>query len=102
MKLSYFTFLLIAFMTEQTIEDLDFKVEMKDTKGAYPRNLENAPVELKAKGKKIAEWVMYQDSAGPLPVSGQHRYEKDHPTKDVEDEQSMFISYRASTLRRKH
>jgi hypothetical protein len=86
-------------LTQQVVDDLDFKVEFRNTKDSYPWNLENVPVELKAKGKRIADWEMYQYSAGPIPVSGQHLYEKEHPTSSIEAENITLVPYGATTLR---
>jgi hypothetical protein len=36
--------------------------------GDYPYSPEGAPVEILAKGRRIPEWQMVNDSAGPVPV----------------------------------
>ena len=35
----------------------------------YPWNINNAPVQIKAKGKRIPSWQLYNDMAGPMPYS---------------------------------
>lgn len=59
----------------------------------YPWNLENAPVEIKAKGKRMNEWQLYNGSAGPLPYSVQYQL-PDSPEEDI-----TLIPYGCSTLR---
>lgn len=86
-------------LTQQAIDELDFKVEYKKTASNYPWNLENAPVELKVKAKRMGDWDLYQNSAGPLPVSGQHLYTKEDPFKKIEGEEVTLIPYGATTLR---
>lgn len=51
-----------------------FEVVKKEFKG-YPWNPENAPIEIKAKGKQMKDWHMYNGSAGPLPYSVQYQLE---------------------------
>ncbi|WP_431213492.1 beta-L-arabinofuranosidase domain-containing protein [Puia sp. P3] len=46
-----------------------FRVIEKPNSEAYPWNPQNAPVEIRAKGKQIPEWKLYNGSAGPLPYS---------------------------------
>jgi hypothetical protein len=75
-------------------KDLDksFSVEYRSTKG-YPWNLENAPVEIHTKGKRIPEWKIYNGSAGPLPYSVQYQAET-LPEEDI-----TLIPYGCTTLR---
>lgn len=47
-----------------------FEVTRKPlAEGVYPWNLENNPIEIKTKGKKMDDWTMYKNSAGPVPYS---------------------------------
>lgn len=85
---------------ENTIEELDFELVYDESKtGKYPWNLENVPVQLKSDGKPIKDWKMYNNSAGPLPVSDQYRYGQDEGTKNVPAEKITLIPYGATTLR---
>ena len=70
----------------------DFQVIQKDWKG-YPWNTENAPVEIKTKGKRMKEWQLYNGSSGPLPYSPQ--YQIDTTT----EEEITLIPYGCTTLR---
>ena len=69
---------------------------MKVVKGKkvaeYPWNMENAPISIKVKAKKIPYWEMYNDAAGPLMFS---------PVPDVktEVEEVTLIPYGCTTLR---
>ena len=40
--------------------------------GKQPFSQEGAPVEIQAKGRRLPEWTMVENSAGPLPVSPVH------------------------------
>lgn len=87
-------------LTEESIEKMNFKVIYHDDKsGRYPWNLENVPVEIKTGAKQIKEWKLYQHSAGPLPVSGQHLYGHKSGTEDVATEKVTLVPYGATTLR---
>ena len=59
--------------------------------GDYPFSPEGAPVLLKAKGRRIADWQLVNDSAGPLPQS---------PLQVAgPDESIVLIPYGAAKLR---
>jgi hypothetical protein len=47
---------------------VSFQVRRTDVK-AQPWTMESAPIELRAKAKRIAEWRLYGGIAGPLPWS---------------------------------
>ena len=46
-----------------------FEVKLNNKKKTYPWTLDNAPIELVTKGKRIPEWKLYNETAGPLPYS---------------------------------
>lgn len=52
------------------VPEESFKVVERETSG-YPWNLENAPLEIHTKGIRIPSWTLYNEMAGPVPVSGQ-------------------------------
>lgn len=70
----------------------EFQVVRKSVKG-YPWNVENAPIEIKAKGKRIDDWKLYNGSAGPLPYSEQYQITTG-PDEDI-----TLIPYGCTTLR---
>ncbi len=87
-------------LTEETVENMDFNVNYNDEyDGTYPWNLENAPVQITAKAKRIPEWDLYQNSAGPLPASDRYLYGHKASTADVETEEVTLIPYGSTTLR---
>jgi len=69
-----------------------FVVVKNQVKG-YPWNLENAPIELKAKGIRMKQWQMYNGSAGPLPYSVQYQL------RNITVEDITLIPYGCTTLR---
>ena len=75
-------------------ENLDkaFKVVEKPLQG-YPWNLENAPVQIHAKGKRMNEWSLYNGSAGPLPYSTQYQI------NTLPEEDIILVPYGCTTLR---
>ena len=75
----------------QNIE-ANFKVTIKQA-GNEPWNLQNAPISIKTKGKKIPDWHMYNGNAGPLPYSVLPY------TATIEPEEITLIPYGCTTLR---
>lgn len=70
-----------------------FEVKIKSKNSAYPWNLANAPVELKAKAKRIPEWQLYNETTGPLPYST-IGYLKEQPAENI-----TLVPYGCTTLR---
>ncbi len=71
-----------------------FQVVKKETVPLRPWNVENAPVALHTKGKRIPEWQLYSSMAGPLL----HSRPQLHLT-EVEPEEITLIPYGCTTLR---
>lgn len=69
-----------------------FRIVEKPVIG-YPWNLENAPIEIHTKGKRMNEWQLYNGSAGPLPYSTQYQIET-MPEEDI-----VLVPYGCTTLR---
>ncbi|MBO9572817.1 MAG: glycoside hydrolase family 127 protein, partial [Chitinophagaceae bacterium] len=54
----------------KSLEDLSNNFVISEKKvGNEPWNLQNAPITIKTKGKKVPGWQMYNGDAGPLPYS---------------------------------
>jgi hypothetical protein len=70
-----------------------FEVVKRQTEG-YPWNLDNAPLVLKTKGKRIPEWQLYNETAGPLPHSRPLIHLRHKPEEDI-----TLVPYGCSTLR---
>lgn len=70
----------------------NFEVTYNGMRG-YPWNVENTPIEIKTKGKRINNWKMYEGSAGPLPYSVQYQAEM------MPEEVITLIPYGCTTLR---
>jgi uncharacterized protein len=67
-----------------------FEVEER-TLGGYPFSVEGAPVLLKAKARRIPEWKLVNDSAGPVPLS---------PAQSAEPIESVvLVPYGSAKLR---
>ncbi len=59
-------------------------------------NLENAPIEIKVKAKRIPSWQLYNEMAGPLPYS---RMIYGVGTENLPEEEITLIPYGCTTLR---
>ena len=59
----------------------------------YPWNLENAPLSLKVKARRMPQWQMYDGSCGPLPYSNQYQADLGP------EEEITLIPYGCTTLR---
>jgi hypothetical protein len=71
-----------------------YRVAKKDSVSSYPWNIHNAPLEIKARGKRLPQWQLYNESAGPLPYSIQHGL-----ITDTQEEEITLIPYGCTTLR---
>lgn len=84
--------------TKKTDPNETFRV-IVDTvkmKSEYPWTLDNAPIQIEAKAKKIPSWRLYNEMAGPLPYSWMIY---GPGTSDVPEETITLIPYGCSTLR---
>jgi len=69
-----------------------FQVIKKGMNG-FPWNVQNAPIQIKTKGKRMKEWQFYNGSAGPQPFSVQYQIEM------MPEEEITLIPYGCTTLR---
>jgi len=77
---------------EESIKQKHFNLFTTGKVTAMPWNLENAPVRITLKGKRMEQWKEYNNSAGKLPVSnGTHNSAK--------EELITLIPYGCTTLR---
>lgn len=71
-----------------------FKVEMTGKRSNYPWNLDNAPLQIRTKAKRIPSWKLYNDMAGPLPYSHIYGLES-----EKQEEEIVLVPYGCTTLR---
>ena len=80
-----------SFSSEQI--KTSFTVEKSSTVAIYPWNVENAPIRIKTKAKRVNNWTLVRGSAGPVPFFTQQG-------NDVgEEEMIELIPYGCTTLR---
>ena len=71
----------------------NYKVEDSGKVSDFPWNLENAPILIKTKAKKIPSWQLYNDMTGPIPFSIM-----DHVAPGPEEE-IILVPYGCTQLR---
>lgn len=72
----------------------NYEIVRNEMTSDFPWNQENNPIEIKAKAKRLPEWRLYNNNAGPLPYSIQYN----QATGD-EVETVTLIPYGCSGLR---
>lgn len=72
-----------------------FKVEKRATTATYPWNLADAPLQIKARARKIPYWQLYNDMAGPLPYSIIY----DEGVAKEPEEEIILVPYGCTQLR---
>lgn len=70
-----------------------FVVEKKKSKGIYPWNVENAPISIKTKAKRVNGWILVKGSVGPVAYYTQMNHDTD------KEEWIELIPYGCTTLR---
>jgi len=75
--------------------DEQYKVELQNVKSNYPWTMDAAPIVLKTQGKKVPQWQLYNQSAGPLPWS--IAYIEDEVKEPAED--IVLVPYGCTKLR---
>lgn len=80
------------------IDNLDeaFQVDESEWNGAYPWNLENAPVALKARGIQLPEWQLSPDG---LPLFPAWWGPRDTPEDKIDFDEITLVPYGCTTLR---
>jgi hypothetical protein len=71
-----------------------FVVQMSDEVASYPWNEANAPIRITAKARRLPQWQLYNESAGPLPFSVQHGQQANDQIEEI-----TLIPYGCTTLR---
>jgi hypothetical protein len=72
-----------------------FKViKVKDQVAAFPWNPENAPIEIKAKARRIPSWTIYNEMTGPIPYSITYGLETEKEVEEI-----TLIPYGCTNLR---
>ncbi len=74
--------------------DENFLVQKQTTVASYPWNLEAAPVSIKTKAKRIPDWQLYNQMAGPIPYSIAYNLET-----AKEEEEIILVPYGCTQLR---
>lgn len=82
---------LLDFDKNKTKETFSVLIDEEKIKNNFFWNLENAPIEIKVKAKKIPTWQIYNEMTGPLPYSVSK--------SESQVEEIILIPYGCTTLR---
>jgi len=74
--------------------EASFSIEKQPTVATYPWDLENAPLILKTKARRIPSWQLYNDMAGPIPFSVTYHMEAAQEAEEV-----ILVPYGCTQLR---
>lgn len=72
-----------------------FTLQQKGQVAAYPWNLNNAPLQLTVKARRIPNWTLYNDMTGPMPYSVIYN----EGTPKEKDEEITLVPYGCTKLR---
>jgi len=72
-----------------------FTVQKKNEVKAYPWSLANAPLQLTTKARRIPDWKLYNDMAGPMPYSVIYN----EGTPKEKEEEITLVPYGCTKLR---
>lgn len=72
----------------------NFTVEKIAGTNDYPWNLENAPIRIKTKAKRIPSWKLYNEMAGPIPYSMIYQFETAREAEEI-----TLVPYGSTRLR---
>lgn len=75
--------------------DDQYKVQMTGARSNFPWTLDNAPVIIRTKGKRIASWQLYDQMAGPIPYSISYNDTKNQQ----KEEEIILVPYGCTRLR---
>jgi hypothetical protein len=81
--------------TPHALLNKSYKVELKGSVSNYPWTAGASPIVIKAKGRKIPSWELYNDMAGPIPYSVMYNEGMDKQP----DEEIILIPYGCTRLR---
>ncbi|MDR2675719.1 MAG: glycoside hydrolase family 127 protein [Opitutaceae bacterium] len=86
---------IINFDRKKTAEHFEVVIDSAKQKADYFWNLENAPVQIKARAREIPHWRLYNEMAGPIPYSRG----KPGAGKEPAGEEIVLVPYGCTTLR---
>jgi hypothetical protein len=82
-------------LSQKEIERGNLLLEQKEEVAVYPWNLENAPVTVKTKARRLTRWQMENGSTGKIPLTS---YLEEDEIVQIEEEITL-IPYGCTTLR---
>lgn len=86
---------LIDFNPAETEKVFRVEIDPEKQKLVFPWKLENAAIEIKVKARKIPQWQLYNETAGPQPYSRMYSVYPDA----LPDTEITLIPYGCTTLR---
>jgi len=90
---------IIQFAAKDLAKQFKVTIDPAKQKAAFFWNLENAPIQIKARAREIPHWRLYNEMTGPIPHSHGNPGSGNHGDRKLPEVEITLIPYGCTTLR---